>query len=174
MAQPLSDHRHAAPQAPKRHIVPSHVQTFIDAHLADALEIQRKYKIPAGLVIAQSALESNWGRSVVANAYFGVKGRSPAGDSTAFTTHEVVNGRAITIEATFRAYGSYKDAAEDYARMLRDNPRFRSCFLYTSSTRFAVALANNGYATDPGYAAKLNSIIRHHKLDQYDNRGAAQ
>lgn len=174
MTGPLSERRHAASQAPKRPVAPSHVQTFIDAHLSDALEIQRKYQVPAGVVIAQSALESNWGRSVVANAYFGVKGRSPAGDGTAFTTHEVVNGRAITIRATFRAYGSYKDAAEDYAQMLRGNPRFRSCFLYTSSTRFAIMLANNGYATDPSYAAKLNSIIRHHKLDQYDNRGADQ
>ena len=58
--------------------------------------------------------------------------------------------------------------------MLRNNPRFRSCFLYTSSAQFAVHLANSGYATDPCYSAKLNAIIRAHRLDQYDARGAAQ
>ncbi|MFX1736894.1 hypothetical protein PXJ20_11945 [Paraburkholderia sp. A1RI_3L] len=56
--------------------------------------------------------------------------------------------------------------------MLRNGPRFRSCFLYTSSAKFAVALAQNGYATDPAYFAKLNAIIRSHKLDQYDNQRA--
>jgi hypothetical protein len=91
-----------------------------------------------------------------------------------FTTHEVIKGKAITIKAPFRAYGSYQDAADDYASMLSSNPRFRTCFLHTSSAQFAVALARNGYATDPSYAHKLNSIIRAHKLDQYDAKGAHQ
>nr|WP_245643766.1 hypothetical protein [Paraburkholderia oxyphila] len=51
----------------------------------------------------------------------------------------------------------------------RDDPRFRSCFLYTNSAKFAVALARSGYATDPAYSARLNAIIRTHKLEQYDN-----
>lgn len=172
MSQPASRHHHAAHHAPKHHEPPPYVQAFIDAHLAAAQEIQRKYQVPAGIVIAQSALESNWGRTVVGNAYFGVKGHSPSGDSTTFTTHEVVNGKAITIQDAFRAYSSYDDSAEDYAQMLRNEPRFRSCFLYTSSAKFAVALARNGYATDPAYSAKLNAIIRSHKLDQYDNQRA--
>jgi flagellum-specific peptidoglycan hydrolase FlgJ len=71
---------------------------------------------------------------------------------------------------SFRAYGSYDDAADYYAQMLRNNPRFRSSFLYTRSSQFANALAHNGYATDPSYAVKLNAIIRAHKLDQYDAR----
>ncbi|MFM0250671.1 glycoside hydrolase family 73 protein [Paraburkholderia sediminicola] len=170
MAQP-SVHHHPAPRhKPKPHVAPAYVQQFIDAHLAAAQEVQRKYQVPAGVVIAQSALESNWGRSVVGNAYFGVKGRAPSGDSTTFTTHEVINGKAIKIYDAFRAYGSYEDAADDYAQMLRNNPRFRSSFLYTRSSQFANALAHNGYATDPLYAVKLNAIIRAHKLDQYDAR----
>lgn len=56
--------------------------------------------------------------------------------------------------------------------MLRDNPAFRTCFLYTSSSQFAVAVARNGYATDQAYRAKLNAIIHAHDLDQYDNRRA--
>ncbi|MFP3567588.1 glucosaminidase domain-containing protein [Paraburkholderia sp. SIMBA_030] len=87
------------------------MRQFIDTHLAAAQEVQRRYQVPAGVVIAQSALESNWGRSVVGNAYFGVKGRAPGGDSTTFTTHEVINGKAIKIDDAFRAYGSYEEAA---------------------------------------------------------------
>jgi hypothetical protein len=33
--------------------------------------------------------ETRWGKIVVGNAYFGVKGRAPSGASTNFTTHEV-------------------------------------------------------------------------------------
>jgi peptidoglycan hydrolase FlgJ len=161
---------HGEKHVPKHHEEPPYVRAFIDAHLQAAQAIQRKYQVPAGVVLAQSALESNWGRSVVGNAYFGVKGRAPSGASTSFTTHEVVNGKAIKINDAFRAYGSYEDAADDYASMLRNNPRFRTCFLNTSSSQFAVALARNGYATDPIYAHKLNAIIRAHKLDQYDEK----
>jgi flagellum-specific peptidoglycan hydrolase FlgJ len=174
MPQPSAHHHHANPHHAPGHEGPAYVQAFIGTHLAAAQAVQRRYGVPAGVVIAQSALESNWGRSVVGNAYFGVKGRAPSGDSTTFTTHEVINGQSIRINDAFRAYGSYEDAADDYAQMLRNNPRFRSCFLYTSSSRFAVQLANNGYATDPAYSAKLNAIIRAHRLDQYDARGAAQ
>ncbi|MBK3843809.1 glycoside hydrolase family 73 protein [Paraburkholderia aspalathi] len=125
MAQPSTHHHPATRHKPKPHVAPAYVQQFIDTHLAAAQEIQRKYQVPAGVVIAQSALESNWGRSVVGNAYFGVKGRAPSGDSTTFTTHEVINGKAIKIDDAFRAYGSYEDAADDHAQMLRNNPRFR-------------------------------------------------
>ncbi|MFM0283176.1 glucosaminidase domain-containing protein [Paraburkholderia sediminicola] len=174
MTQPGAHGHHAAHHSPKHHQPPAYVQAFIDAHLEAAKEIQRKYGVPAGLVIAQSALESSWGRSVVGNAYFGVKGRAPGGNSTTFTTHEVINGQSIQINDAFRAYASYGDAADDYAQMLRNNPRFRSCFLYTGSSQFAVQLAKNGYATDLSYSAKLNAIIRAHKLDQYDTQKAAQ
>lgn len=166
----LAAQHHRPKHAPKPHEDPPYVRAFINAHLEVAQAIQRKYQVPAGVVLAQSALESNWGRSVVGNAYFGVKGRAPSGASTTFTTHEVVKGKAIKINDAFRAYGSYQDAADDYASMLRNNPRFRTCFLHTDSSQFAVALARNGYATDPIYSHKLNAIIRAHKLDQYDEK----
>lgn len=168
MAQPSTHHHAATLRRRAPHTVPAYVQEFIDTHLVTAQEVQRRYQVPAGVVIAQSALESSWGRSVVGNAYFGVKGRAPSGDSTTFTTHEVIHGQAIRIDNAFRAYGSYEEAADDYAQMLKNNPRFRSCFLYTRSSQFANAPARNGYATDPSYSVKLNAIIRAHNLDQYD------
>jgi peptidoglycan hydrolase FlgJ len=167
MAQPSTQHTPHLRAAASRH-VPPHVQAFIDTHLEAAKSIQTRYHVPVGVVLAQSALETRWGQAVVGNAYFGVKGRAPSGASTTFTTHEVVNGQAIQIDDAFRAYGSYEDAAADYANMLRTNSLYRSCFLYTNSAKFAAALARSGYATDPAYFAKLNSIIRTYKLEQYD------
>jgi flagellum-specific peptidoglycan hydrolase FlgJ len=84
--------------------------------------------------------------------------------------HEVVNGKAIKLNDAFRAYVATRTKADDYASMLRNTRRFRTRFLNTSSSQFKVALARNGYATDPIYSHKLNATIRAHKLDQYDKK----
>ncbi|MBB5503074.1 glycoside hydrolase family 73 protein [Paraburkholderia sp. MM5384-R2] len=160
---------------PKRHqhhvnVDAAYVPHFIHNHLATAQAIQRKYGVPAGVVLAQSALESNWGRTVKGNAYFGIKGRSPSGQSTTFDTHETVQGVSVATKGTFRAYSSYDDAADDYAHMLKHSARYRSAFLHIDSVGFATEIARNQYATDPQYGAKLISIIRSRHLDQYDVR----
>jgi flagellar protein FlgJ len=156
-----STHYHPKPHRE----VPAYVKAFIDAHLAAAQAIQRKYGVPVGLVLAQSALESGWGRRAVSNAYFGVKGHAPSGRSTTFTTHENVDGRSISQRDAFRAYSGYDDAAEDDARMLKNNPHFRSCFLYTRSSQFAAVVARAHYGTDPYYGTKLTGIIREFNLE---------
>ncbi|WP_233806459.1 glycoside hydrolase family 73 protein [Paraburkholderia sp. HP33-1] len=159
---------------PKRHhhanVDDAYVPNFIHNHRATAQAIQRKYGVPAGVVLAQSALESNWGRTVKGNAYFGIKGRSPNGQSTTFSTHETVNGVSVATTDTFRAYSSYADAADDYANMLKHSARFRSAFMHIDSIGFATEIARNHYATDPQYGAKLISIIHSRHLDHYDVR----
>lgn len=153
----------------KHHSVPVHVKAFIDAHLATAKDIQSRYGIPAGLVIAQSALESSWGRAVVGNAYFGMKGHAPTGATTTFTTHENVNGQNVQTQGTFRAYTGYDDAAEDWARWIRGQSALQQgCYTQSTASRCATMLAQRGYGTDPRYAAKLHAIISTYKLDQYD------
>ena len=102
---------------------------------------------------------------VVDNAYFGVKGHAPNGATTSFVTHEVIKGVAHKVTDSFRSYTSYTDAAQDYARMLVR--RYPSALAHRNdSLKFVTYLT--GYATDPFYAHKLQSIIRHHKLQQYD------
>jgi len=92
------------------------------------------------------------------------------GQSTTFGTHETINGISVATQGTFRAYSNYDDAADDYASMLKNNPRFRSAFMHIDSIRFATEIARNHYATDPQYGEKLKSIIQSHELGQYDVR----
>lgn len=142
-----------------------HADYFIHAHLEDARHIQRLFGVPASVVLAQSALETGWGRHVEANAWFGVKGTAPDGAHTAFITHEIVDGTSKRVKGGFRAYSSYRAAAEDYARVLRRF--FPAAFASRSeSLKFASHLA--AYATDPGYTRKLRLIIQTHHLTQYD------
>jgi flagellum-specific peptidoglycan hydrolase FlgJ len=114
------------------------------------------------VILAQSALESDWGRTVKGNAYFGIKGKSPAGNSTSFSTHEVtLSGQRISEVDAFRAYGSYSEAANDYASLIQR--RYPAAFVHRNEPeKFAEAVARQGYATDPHYAKKLKSVIHSH------------
>ena len=60
--------------------------------------------------------------------------------------------------ADFRAYGSASDSFADYARLL-GNARYAGARNAGNDThRFASALQQAGYATDPSYAAKITAI----------------
>jgi flagellum-specific peptidoglycan hydrolase FlgJ len=88
-----------------------------------------------------------------------------AGSGPRYSTYPTVQISAAT------SYSGYDEAADDYAHMLKSNPRFRSCFLYRSSSQFAAAVARVHYATDPYYGSKLTEIIRLYDLGQYDVQG---
>ena len=142
---------------------------FIQAHLAAAQSVKAKYQVPIAVVLAQSALETGWGRSVVGNSYFGIKARSGQSSITA-RTREVRSGSVVTEEAAFRSYDGFESAADDYGRFLTENPRYRSAFSHTGDPEeFARAVASAGYATDPAYGDKLVSIIRGHRLNEFDS-----
>lgn len=157
-------HKHHAqpkpPAKPRQH--PAHVLAFVNAHVGDARNISARTGIPAEVILAQSALESSWGQSVRDNAYFGIKGKSPSGGSTRFTTHEVLpSGRRVSQVDEFRAYTSYTEAADDYASLIQR--RYGAALAHRDDpAKFVQAVANQGYATDPHYAEKLKSIIRLH------------
>lgn len=141
---------------------PPHVVRFVQAHLLDARSVAARAGIPAEVVLAQSALETDWGRRVRGNAWFGVKGVAPSGRSSTFETHEVaLGGRRIGMTATFRAYDDYREAADDYASLVRR--RYPRAMQHRDDpVAFADALARQGYATDPQYGWKLASVIRTH------------
>ena len=63
--------------------------------------------------------------------------------------------------AKFRAYGSYAESFNDYARLMKDSPRYGDVIANASTPRRASAqgLQRAGYATDPAYADKLTRVI---------------
>jgi flagellar protein FlgJ len=60
---------------------------------------------------------------------------------------------------SFRAYGSYTEAFQDYAKLLKDNPRYDGVLGNSDAKAFAQGLQQAGYATDPHYADKLVGVI---------------
>ena len=141
---------------------PSYVSLFVGLHAGDARDVSASSGIPIEVILAQSALESNWGRNVKDNAYFGIKGKSATGNSTTFSTHEVTaSGKRVSETDEFRAYANYAEAAADYGSLIQR--RYSAAFAYRDdAVKFAGAVAKQHYATDPHYAEKLKSIIQSH------------
>jgi flagellum-specific peptidoglycan hydrolase FlgJ len=156
-------------------------RTYIDAARAN----ERASGVPALFTLAQSALETGWGRHAPGNMMFGIKaGPGWAGKKQLCVTREVfADARqghrfaevlAITprgdgkfdykVRDWFRAYDSALASFADHARMLRANARYAKCFETGPEGRrdpreFARRIAAAGYATDPGYAASLIAMI---------------
>jgi flagellar protein FlgJ len=159
-------------QAKKKHVhqAPAHVTLFINAHKDAAQKVAEKYDIPASVILAQSAIESQWGQKAPENAYFGIKGKSPTGATVNIATHEDTAQGHVAIRDDFRAYASYDEAADDYGAVITTNKNFSGALLHRKDpSKFADAVAKK-YATDPKYAAKIKSVIKTNHLDQYDKK----
>lgn len=147
---------------------------FVNRIWPHAVEAANAIGVPPQFLVAQSALESGWGKSEIRAAdgsltynLFGVKaGRNWQGPSVEIQTTEYVNGVAQASNEKFRVYSSYAESFRDYASLLRNNSRFSAVLGQQDGTQFARSLQQSGYATDPMYADKLSRIINGTTLRQ--------
>ena len=148
---------------------PSESQSsFVNQHSAAANEAERASGLPAGFMLGQAGHETGWGKHEIkhkggasSHNLFGIKaGASWTGKVAEVTTTEYVHGVPQKQVARFRAYDSYADSFNDYARMISESPRYAKAREQTGSAHaFASGLQKAGYATDPDYAAKLSRAI---------------
>ena len=142
-------------------------QSFVDKLKTPAEQASHSTGVPAHLILGQAALESGWGKREIKMAdgsdshnLFGIKaGNDWKGKVAEVTTTEYHNGVASKQVERFRAYGSYAESFQDYARLLSDNPRYSGVEGQVDAKGFAQALQQSGYATDPHYADKLAGVI---------------
>lgn len=137
-------------------------EQFVAANLQFAKNAEAENGVPHLVALAQSALESGWGKKAPGNNLFGIRAdKSWTGEKVAITTKEFIGGKMVTLkDQMFRAYPTTEGSFKDWGRFLRVNPRYRSAFLVTDDPyAFARAIAAAGYATDPEYATKLVSMI---------------
>ena len=140
---------------------------FISQVWPDAAQAAQQLGIHPVSLVAQAALETNWGRNmprtaggVSSNNLFGVKaGASWSGASVTAGTQEFVGGAARETSAAFRAYASPGESFQDYVALIRNNPRLSAALgSGTSVASFATALQQGGYASDPDYARKVTAV----------------
>src|SRR3954469_2870733 len=141
-------------------------QEFISTATAAA----KSGRYPAGITVAQAALESAWGASQLAqkaNNYFGVKAHGDA-ESIAFPTIEVVNGKSVTLQAHFAKYPDIGTCFADRDRIITQLACYQDARANAAdSETFARSLARH-WATDPKYAEKLLKIYRDNTLQSLD------
>jgi flagellar protein FlgJ len=118
-------------------------------------------------LIAQAALETNWGRNMPqdstgrsSNNLFGIKASADwSGSTVASGTQEFEGGAATNISAQFKAYATPAQSFQDYVALLRNNPRYSAALNTGSNVQaFATGLQRGGYATDPDYASKIATV----------------
>lgn len=126
--------------------------TFVQNYLPYAQQASAATGIDPGLILAQAAHETAWGRKAPGNNFFGIKG----GGQT-FATHEYVGGQKVSMKAGFRRYDSPADSFADWARLMQ-TPRYAGVLAATTPEDQARALKAAGYATDPNYVSKLVNV----------------
>lgn len=123
--------------------------------------------VPEEAIAGQAVLESGWGAKTIrypdgglSYNLFGIKaGPDWQGEVVQVPTLEYRDGVARREVASFRAYGSYAEAFDDYVDFLRSRPWYASALSAgNDSARFAQGLQQGGYATDPAYAEKVTRL----------------
>lgn len=126
---------------------------------------------------AQAILESGWGESLLAqypnHNLFSIK-VSPdwKGKRVVIPTQEYVDGKFITVAATFRKYDSWEESIKDHALFFSENDwrqfHYQNVIGEEDYKIACLALQAAGYATDPNYGAKLISLIERNHLNTWD------
>lgn len=142
-----------------------------------ARAIHAAYDLPASVTVAQSILESNWGRSKLATAernYFGFKCVTPSSPGPIATgcarypSSECVPAPCHPVDAYFRSYASIEDSFRDYGRLLTTSPNYAAALpLRADPDAFVRAVAKK-YATDPAYADKVIRLMDTYDLRRFD------
>lgn len=144
-------------------------ESFVRAILPHARRAAEKLGVDHRVLIAQAALETGWGQSILGDRsgrsshnLFNIKaGRAWEGATVGVTTLEFSHGIPHPERARFRAYASFAESFDDYVELLTGAPRYQQAVSEAADPiRFVRGLQEAGYATDPDYAEKVLDLLR--------------
>jgi len=147
---------------------PAAQERFVQTHWPAAQQAAQQLGVNPENVLAQAALESNWGRNVPRDAQgssshnlFGIKASPGSEHSVSADTVEFQSGAATSVRDAFRSYADPAASFNDYVALLQGNPRYRDALRAgTDAHAFGAALQRGGYATDPAYAQKVARVAQ--------------
>ncbi|MGB0893982.1 MAG: flagellar assembly peptidoglycan hydrolase FlgJ [Parashewanella sp.] len=144
-------------------------QSFIKQLFPMATEAASKIGTKPELLIAQSALETGWGKKIIrksdgesANNLFNIKAdKRWQGEKASVNTLEFEQGVAVKQKADFRVYDNLKQSFDDFVEFISSNERYQGALKVASEPKqFIEALQKAGYATDPNYASKVMQVMK--------------
>jgi len=128
-------------------------EEFFKAMMPYARRVSERTGLDPRLVLAQSALETGYGKSAPNSNYFGIKGAGQV-----FPSEEFFDGKMVVEPSEFRAYENPQQSFDDYASFITGNKRYEPVLKAKTLSGQIAAMGASGYATDPNYGAKLSSI----------------
>ncbi len=155
---------------------------FVATMMPLAKDAAARIGVDPSVLVAQAALETGWGRSVMrdesgksSHNLFGIKATGNwQGDQARAITSEFRNGKMVKETAQFRSYDSYADSFHDLVTLLQSNDRYQAVVKSADNPeQFVKELQKAGYATDPDYASKISQIARQMKGYQNYALGSA-
>lgn len=159
---------HSSPLRASESVSADHpVHDFVKALLPYAKKAASALGLDPKILLAQAALETGWGRSIISNEdgqsshnLFNIKASAKAEQrSVTATTTEYFAHTPVKTTAAFKSYSDVGESFADYVRLLQDNERYGDALNQVASPEsFVHALHRAGYATDPSYADKILSI----------------
>ncbi|MCX7082480.1 MAG: flagellar assembly peptidoglycan hydrolase FlgJ [Methylococcales bacterium] len=147
----------------------SSTDDFIRQLLPHATQAAKELGIDPKVILAQAALETGWGRSLIKNSngstsfnLFNIKAdKLWTGKQAQVSALEFDQGIAKKVNSGFRAYSSFKESFADYVDFIKTNPRYGDALKQVNNgERYLQELQQAGYATDPNYANKIMTIYR--------------
>ncbi|MCS6833896.1 MAG: glucosaminidase domain-containing protein, partial [Flammeovirgaceae bacterium] len=185
----------------KRINPPKHVYEYFTSEwplrkIETSLMEQAKFNIPSSIKLAQSALETGYGKRVIRNNYFGIKDKTKKSKLTEtieyYTEEELKANESIIIHKTkvhkngrtlyrckvrdhFEEYESAWASFREHSKFLSENHRYAP--LFTKGKDYeawadkigSTKYGGVGYATSPLYGEMLKGIIRRYHLDLLDH-----
>lgn len=147
---------------------------FVKALWSSAKEAAQIIGVDPKLLLAQAALETNWGKNIIPHEdggsthnLFNIKAdKSWSSKFASFSTIEQRDNVLIKEKSKFRAYNSYLDSFIDYADFLKQNNRYTEALQNASDPKkFVQSLQNANYATDSLYSEKVMDIFSSRKFN---------
>ena len=141
-------------------------EDFIAEFAPLAQEVGKKYDLYPSVILAQAAVESNFGESDLSkhyNNYFGIKG-----EGVVLPTMEMEGEKEKMVQDGFRTYGSARESFYDYGKLIAKAPRYEAVRTAESPEAYARALYPAGYSTNPHYGDILIRTMEAYNLKSYD------
>lgn len=157
-------------------------QSFVSELWQHAKQAAEKIGLSPAVMLAQSALETGWGKYVItksdgqsSNNFFNIKAdKSWQGDKAAKASLEFEDGVAVKKQSNFRAYNNIAESFDDFVNFLQQNPRYKSALKTTAHpTEYLNELQKAGYATDPNYAQKIINVLSRSEFNDAINSVAS-